>query len=67
MRFLGEIVSLRLLKIVGRLVGDLGLKSTLLQYNVPRDDFPQIARLAVGEGNDPLINDAIELLDGIYQ
>ena len=56
-----------MLKIVGRLVGDLGLKSTLLQYNVPRDDFPQIARLAVGEGNDPLINDAIELLDGIYQ
>ena len=49
-----------------RLVDDLGLKSTLSQYNVPRDDLPKIAELAVGDKEDPVVPKAVALLESIY-
>ena len=38
-----------------RLVDDLGLRSTLSEYNVPREDIPTIAQLAVGRADDPAL------------
>ena len=58
--------SFCLLTTFRRLVDDLGLKSTLSQYKVPRDDLPKIAQLAVGDKADPLVNNVIALLEGIY-
>ena len=49
-----------------RLVDNLGLKSTLSQYNVPRDDLPEIAELAVGDKEDPVVPKAVALLESIY-
>lgn len=67
MRLFGEAMSSVFLMTLPRLVDALGLKSTLSQYNVPKDDFPKIAQLAVGEKDDPLVNRAITLLQSIYQ
>ena len=49
-----------------RLVDDLGLKSTLSEYNVPKDDLPKIAQLALGDNNDPLVRNVTAVLQGIY-
>ncbi|KAF7354892.1 Alcohol dehydrogenase IV [Mycena sanguinolenta] len=48
---------LKLSELIARLVEQLGLKSTLSGYNVPREDFSKLA-----QGND----DLVELLNGIY-
>ncbi len=50
----------------GRLVDDLGLRSTLSQYNVPREDIPQIATLAVGSKDDPVYPKTIALMEALY-
>lgn len=44
----------------------LGLKSTLSEYKVPREDLPKIAELAVGSKDDPTYARVIQLLEGIY-
>ena len=49
-----------------RLVDDLGLRSTLLAYNVPRGDLPQIAEQAVGSKDDPEYSKTIALLEALY-
>ncbi|PIL35439.1 hypothetical protein GSI_02166 [Ganoderma sinense ZZ0214-1] len=56
----------KLASLIQQLVDNLGLKSTLSQYNVPKHDLPKIARLALGNDNDPLVNNVIAVLQGIY-
>jgi hypothetical protein len=48
------------------LVADLGLKSTLAHYKVPRSDIVQIAALALGRHNDPNLGKVISLLESLY-
>ncbi|KAF8211613.1 alcohol dehydrogenase IV [Mycena galopus ATCC 62051] len=48
---------LKLSELIGGLVEQLGLKSTLSEYKVPREDFDKLA-----QGND----DVVKLLNGIY-
>ena len=45
---------------------DLGLRSTLAQYNVPRGDIVQIAELAVGSRDDPVYPKTVALLEALY-
>ena len=61
-----ELYTSRTLTIFLRLVDDLGLKSTLSEYNVPKDDLPKIAQLALGDSNDPLVSNVTTVLQGIY-
>jgi alcohol dehydrogenase class IV len=49
----------RMLTLKRRLVEELGLQSTLREYNVPKEDIPKIAQGLGGK-------DVEELLDGIY-
>ena len=51
---------------IHRLVTDLGLHSTLTQYNVPRDDVPKIAEKALGGVDNPLFPKIIQLLENLY-
>ena len=48
------------------LVVELGLRSTLSEYKVPREDLPKIAELALGSRDDPTYPRVIQLLEGIY-
>ena len=48
------------------MVDDLGLRSTLLAYNVPRGDLSQIAEQAVGSKDDPEYSKTIALLEALY-
>ena len=50
----------------GRLVDDLGLHSTLSQYNVPRADVPRIAQLAVGNDTSVVYTKTVALLEALY-
>ncbi|OBZ67195.1 Maleylacetate reductase [Grifola frondosa] len=52
---------------IDQLVLDLGLKSTLVQYNVPTEDFPKIAEQAVGSKDDPTFPKVVKLLEALYQ
>ncbi|TBU41372.1 alcohol dehydrogenase IV [Dichomitus squalens] len=56
----------KLSTLIRQLVDDLGLKSTLSQYNVPKADLPKIAALAVGNDEDPLVPRTVALLESIY-
>ena len=52
-----------------KLVDDLGLKTSLSAYNVPREDLPKIAARALDlpeSENGKLVSQVIELLEGIY-
>ena len=49
-----------------RLVNDLELKSTLNEYNVPRDHTTQIAEKAMGGQSDKSFPEVVELLNGLY-
>ncbi|KAI0331178.1 iron-containing alcohol dehydrogenase [Cubamyces sp. BRFM 1775] len=51
---------------IQKLVDDLGLHSTLAEYKVPREDLPQIAQLAVGAQDDPLLPKVVALLESLY-
>ncbi|KAH9894929.1 iron-containing alcohol dehydrogenase [Cubamyces lactineus] len=51
---------------IQKLVDDLGLHSTLSEYKVPREDLPQIAQLAVGAQDDPLLPKVVALLESLY-
>ena len=48
------------------LVDSLGLKSTLTEYNVPRDDIPKVAELAVGKKDDIIFPKVVKLLESLY-
>jgi alcohol dehydrogenase class IV len=48
-----------------RLVRDLGLKTSLDQYNVPREDLPTIAERALG-GRSDVHGDVVAFLEGLY-
>ncbi|KAI0371119.1 iron-containing alcohol dehydrogenase [Pilatotrama ljubarskyi] len=51
---------------IQQLVDSLGLHSTLSEYKVPREDLPQIAELALGSKDDPLLPKVIALLESLY-
>ncbi|KAI0029982.1 alcohol dehydrogenase IV [Vararia minispora EC-137] len=55
----------KLADLIDRLVTDLGLKSNLDQYSVPRTDVPKIAELALG-GQTKDFFDVVALLEGLY-
>jgi len=57
---------LKLSKLIDNLVSDLGLKSTLAEYNVPREDLPKIAELSVGSKADPTYPKVVKLLEELY-
>lgn len=44
----------------------LGLKSTLTEYNVPREDAPEIVELALGGKDRPQYRRVVQLLEGLY-
>jgi hypothetical protein len=48
-----------------RLVRDLGLKTTLDQYKVPREDLPTIAERALG-GRTEIHGDVVAFLEALY-
>ena len=48
------------------MVTELGLKSTLSEYKVPREDLPKVAELSVGSRDDPTYPRVIQLLESIY-
>ena len=48
-----------------RLVSNLGLKTTLDQYGVPRGDLPIIAEHALG-GKNEIHGDVVGFLEGLY-
>ncbi|VDB95141.1 unnamed protein product [Peniophora sp. CBMAI 1063] len=56
----------RLADLIEKLVIDLGLESTLTEYNVPRDHAPQIAEKAMGGQSDKTYPDVVKLLEGLY-
>ena len=48
-----------------RLVSNLGLKTTLDQYGVPREDLPIIAERALG-GRTEIHGDVVAFLETLY-
>jgi hypothetical protein len=68
--FLFVVTCIRWLKGRYSLVDQLGLRSTLAEYRVPRADVPEIAALALGEEGQrdsaSLYGHVVGLLDGLY-
>ncbi|KAI0743395.1 alcohol dehydrogenase IV [Daedaleopsis nitida] len=60
----GDVSALSLA--IQQLVDGLGLRSTLSQYNVPREDIPKIAEQAVGSTDDPVYPKVVALLEALY-
>ncbi|KZT26790.1 alcohol dehydrogenase IV [Neolentinus lepideus HHB14362 ss-1] len=58
---------LQLSKSINKLVTDLGLKSSLVQYNIPKEDIPDIVERAMGTKEDPTYQKVVKLLEGIYE
>ena len=52
--------------ILCRLVIDLGLQTSLTEYNVPPEDLATIATQALGSENDPQLSRVVKLLESIY-
>lgn len=48
------------------LVTELGLKSSLSEYKVPKEDLPSIAAQALGRQEDPDQARVVKLLEGLY-
>ena len=48
-----------------RLVSNLGLKTTLDRYGVPREDLPTIAERALG-GRNEIHGDVVALLEALH-
>ena len=48
-----------------RLVRNLGLKTSLDQYKVPREDLPAVAERALG-GRNELHGDVVAFLEALY-
>lgn len=51
---------------MSRLVIRLGLRSTLSEYKIPKDDLSSIASGALGKESDPELPKIVKLLEGIY-
>jgi hypothetical protein len=49
-----------------RLVDNLGLKSTLTEYKVPREDAPKVAEQSLGGKGRPEFNEIVQLLEKLY-
>jgi hypothetical protein len=49
-----------------RLVINLGLQTSLAQYQVPMGDLGSIAIQALGREDDPQLGKVVELLEGLY-
>lgn len=49
-----------------RLVDELGLRSTLTEYHVPKEDLPGIATRALARENDPMHAKVVQLLESLY-
>ncbi|TFY64695.1 hypothetical protein EVG20_g5863 [Dentipellis fragilis] len=56
---------LKLADLIEGLVNGLGLKSTLTEYSVPREDAPKIAEKALG-GKTEIHGDVVKVLEGLY-
>ncbi|KAH7923185.1 Dehydroquinate synthase-like protein [Leucogyrophana mollusca] len=56
---------LKLAYLIGDLVQRLGLKGTLRGYNVPKEDLPKIAQLALGE-DQSAHSQVVKVLESIY-
>lgn len=56
----------RVLVLADRLVNDLGLKTDLAYYKVPKEDAGQIASLALGGTDSEYYDDVVKLLLGLY-
>ncbi|KAH8078071.1 iron-containing alcohol dehydrogenase [Cristinia sonorae] len=58
----------KLSELTYKLVEDLGLKSTLTEYNVPREDLPKIARHALPKEpeDSPLFKRTIQALESLF-
>jgi len=56
----------RFATLIRTLVDDLGLKSTLRDYNVPKADLPDIAARASGSVDHPEVVKVVTLLDSLY-
>jgi hypothetical protein len=54
------------LMICPRLVDNLGLKSTLTEYKVPREDAPKVAEQSLGGKGRPEFNEIVQLLEKLY-
>jgi hypothetical protein len=48
-----------------RLVSNLGLKTSLDRYDVPREDLPTIAERALG-GRNEIHGDVVAFLEALY-
>ncbi|KAI0293943.1 alcohol dehydrogenase IV [Russula brevipes] len=59
----GDVVKLS--ELIDGLVRDLGVKTSLDQYNVPREDLPTIAEGALG-GRSDVHGDVVAFLEGLY-
>jgi hypothetical protein len=49
-----------------RLVDNLGLKSTLTEYKVPKEDAPKVAEQSLGGKDRPEFNEIVQLLEKLY-
>lgn len=49
-----------------RLVDDLGLKCTLTDYKVPKEDAPLIVERAFGTKDHPAFAKVVTILEGLY-
>jgi len=56
----------RLSQLISNLVNDLGLTSNLAEYDVPEEDLPKIAELAIGSKIEPTFTLVTNLLKGLY-
>ncbi|KAI0270358.1 alcohol dehydrogenase IV [Russula aff. rugulosa BPL654] len=59
----GDVVKLSVL--VDELVSNIGLKTSLDRYGVPREDLPTIAERALG-GRNEIYGDVVAFLEGLY-
>jgi len=51
---------------IDKLVNDLGLKCTLADYKVPKEDIPSIAEKSIGTKEHPAFSAVVQLLEGLY-
>ncbi|TFK54277.1 alcohol dehydrogenase IV [Heliocybe sulcata] len=58
---------LQLSKSINELVIDLGLKSNLVQYKVPKEGIPDIVERAMSGKDDPTFPRVVKLLEDIYE
>ncbi|KIM69257.1 hypothetical protein SCLCIDRAFT_104102 [Scleroderma citrinum Foug A] len=57
----------RLSAMISELVVNLGLRSDLASYDVPKQDLTKITQLTLGSAEDPLYQRVVELLESIYE